>query len=113
MIQSECNSAISKHWAFSFLYHFSEIEVPGEYYCYLNFGLITIPMLYGLPWWAQIVKNPPVMQYSWVLYLGWKDPLEEGMATHCSILARRSPMDKGAWWARVHGVAKCQTRLSN
>ena len=41
--------------------------------------------------------------------LGWEDPLEEGMATHSSILAWRIPMDKGAWRVTVHGVAKSQT----
>ena len=35
--------------------------------------------------------------------------LEEGMATHSSILAWRIPMDRGAWWATVHGVAKSWT----
>ena len=40
---------------------------------------------------AQLVKNPPAMRESWVPSLGWKDPLEEGMATHSSILARRIP----------------------
>ena len=35
------------------------------------------------------------------------------MATHSSILAWRVPMDRGAWRATVHGVAKGQTRLSN
>ena len=44
--------------------------------------------------------------------LGWEDPLEEGMATHSSILAWRIPMDRGAWQATAHGVAKCRTRLS-
>ena len=34
------------------------------------------------------------------------------MATHSSILAWRIPMDRGAWRATVHGVAKSQTRLS-
>ena len=33
------------------------------------------------------------------------------MATHSSILAWRIPMDRGAWWATVHGVAKSQTQL--
>ena len=37
--------------------------------------------------------------------LGWEDPLEEGIATHSSILAWRIPMDRGAWWATAHGVA--------
>ena len=35
------------------------------------------------------------------------------MATHSSILAWRIPMDRGAWWAVVHGVTKSQTRLSD
>ena len=38
--------------------------------------------------------------------LGQEDALEEVMATHISILARRIPMDRGAWWAIVPGVAK-------
>ena len=61
---------------------------------------------------AQLVKNLPAMQETWVQSLGWEDPLEEGMATHSSILAWRIPLT-GAWWATVHGVEKSQTRLSN
>ena len=38
--------------------------------------------------------------------LGWKDFLEEGMATHSRILAWRIPMNRGAWQATVHGVAE-------
>ena len=38
---------------------------------------------------AQMVKNPPVMQETWVQSLGWEDPLEEGMATYSSILIWR------------------------
>ena len=37
-----------------------------------------------------MVKNPPAMQESWVQSLGWEDPLEEGMATHSSILPGES-----------------------
>ena len=62
---------------------------------------------------AQIVKNLPAMLETWVRSLGWEDPLEEGMATHSSILAWRIPLDRGAWWATVHGVSKSQTRLSD
>ena len=36
---------------------------------------------------AQLVKNMPAVRETWVQSLGWKDPLEEGMATHSSILA--------------------------
>ena len=39
----------------------------------------------------QLVKNPPAMQETLVQSLGWEDPLEEGMATHSSILAWRIP----------------------
>ena len=39
---------------------------------------------------AQIVKNPPAMWETWVQFLSWKDPLEEGMATHSSILSWRT-----------------------
>ena len=55
---------------------------------------------------AQMVKNPPAMWETWVRSLGWEDPLEDGMATHSSILAWRIPMDRGAWRATGHGVAK-------
>ena len=50
---------------------------------------------------AEMVKNPPAMQETLVLFLGREDPLEEGMATHSSILAWRSPMDKepGGLWS--------------
>ena len=62
---------------------------------------------------AQTVKNPPAAWEIWVQSLGWKDPLEESMATHSSILARRIPMDRGAWWATVCGFAKSRRGLSN
>ena len=55
---------------------------------------------------AQIVKNLPTMQETWVRPLGWEDPLEEALATHSSILAWRIPMDRGAWWATIHWVTK-------
>ena len=58
---------------------------------------------------AQTVKSLPTMRETWAQSLGWEDPLEEGMATHSSILAWRIPMDRGAWWATVHGIAKNQT----
>ena len=40
---------------------------------------------------AQLVKNPPTMQETWVQSLGWKDPLEKGRAIHSSILAWKIP----------------------
>ena len=55
-------------------------------------------------------KNPLVMRETWVQSLDWEDPLEEGMATHFSILAWRIPrteeyfMKRGAWQATIHAV---------
>ena len=51
---------------------------------------------------AQMVKNLPAVQETWVQSLGQEDPLEKGMATHSSILAWRIPWTE----ATVHGVAK-------
>ena len=42
----------------------------------------------------------------WARSLGWEGTLEEGMATHSSILAWRIPMDRGDGWATGYGVAK-------
>ena len=70
-------------------------------------------MSYAASLVAQLVKKPPATQETWIRSLGWEDPLQEGMATHPSILAWRIPIDRGAWWAMVHGVAKSWTRLSN
>ena len=48
---------------------------------------IGYPLLYS---WAslmaQLVKNPPAMQETWVQSLGWEDPMETGKATHSSYL---------------------------
>ena len=53
------------------------------------------PKLVGLKSWAslvaQMVKNLPAMQETWVWSLDWEDPMEEGLATHSSILAWRIP----------------------
>ena len=62
---------------------------------------------------TQIVKNQPEMQETWVRTLGWEDPLEKEMATHSSILAWENLMDRGAWWAAVHGFTKSRAQLSD
>ena len=47
------------------------------------------------------------MQETQVHSLGWKDPLEKGMATHSSQYScLENPMDRGTWWATVYGVTK-------
>ena len=60
---------------------------------------------------AQMVKNLLAMQETWVWSLGQKDSLEKWMATQYSCL--ENFMDKGAWKATVHGVAKYWTQLSD
>ena len=59
-----------------------------------------------------MVKNPPTMLETWVQSLDWEEPLEEGMATHSSILSWKIAMDRGSGWATVHGITKSQTQLS-
>ena len=46
---------------------------------------------------AQLVKNPPAVQETWVQSLGWEDHLEKGKATHSSILAWRIPWTDSPW----------------
>ena len=58
---------------------------------------------------AQMVENPSALQETPVQFLGLENPLEEGMATHSSILAWTIPMDRGAWWAMVYRVAQSGT----
>ena len=58
---------------------------------------------------AQMVKNLPEMQETWVHSLGREDPLEKGMATHSSILAWRIPWTEEPGKLQSMGVTKCWT----
>ena len=60
---------------------------------------------------APTVKNLPAMWEIWVRSLGWEDPLEQGVATHSSVLAWRFPWTEES--GRLHGVTKSRTGLSN
>ena len=62
-------------------WHKVEGSINDRYYYYLP----LLPLL------AQLVKNPPAMQETWVRSLDWEDPLEKGKATHSRILAWRIP----------------------
>ena len=55
---------------------------------------------------AQLAKNLPAMQETWVRLLVKEDPLEKEMATHSSIICLENPMDRGTWRAAVHGFAR-------
>ena len=59
--------------------------------------------------WAslvEMVENLPAVRKTWVRSLDWEDPLEDGMATHSSVLAWRILMDGGTWQAIVYRVTE-------
>ena len=61
--------------------------------------MVSITTTLSLQWVslvAQLVKNPPAMQETWVRFLSWENPLEKGTATHSSTLAWRIP-----WTGRI------------
>ena len=58
---------------------------------------------------TQSVKNLPAVQETWVQSLCWEDPLEMGIATHLQYSCLENPMDRGTWWATVHGLTKSRT----
>ena len=67
---------------------FSHTEAPGSYSNWLELGMDGASQV------VLVVKNPPVIagdKEIWIQSLGREDPLEEGMATHSSILAWRIP----------------------
>ena len=60
---------------------------------------------------VQTVKNLPAMQETCVRSLGWEDPLEERAWPPTPVFLPGEPMETGAWWATVHGVAESRTQL--
>ena len=67
------------------------------HYFYFMCFFVCNYVLFGACLVAQMVKNLPAMQETWVRSLGWEDPLEEVVATHSSIFTWGIPMDRGAW----------------
>ena len=55
---------------------------------------------------AQLVKSLSAMRETQVRSLGREDPLEKEMATPLQYSCLENSMDRGAWWAIVHGVTK-------
>ena len=58
---------------------------------------------------VQVVKNLPAMQKTRVRFLGREDPLEKGNGYPLQYSCLENSMDRGAWWATVHGVTKSRT----
>ena len=61
---------------------------------------------------AQMVKNLPIMQVTWIPSLGWEDPLEKGVATHSSVLVWRTPWTEEPGWPWPMGSPRVR-RLSD
>ena len=62
---------------------------------------------------AQRLKRLPAMWETRVQTLGWEDYPGEGNGNPLQYSCLENPMDGGAWWATVHGVAKSRTQLSD
>ena len=62
---------------------------------------------------AQTVKNPPATQETWGSIPGWGRSSGEGNGNPLQYSCLENPMDRGAWWATVHGVSKSWTRLND
>ena len=73
--------------------------------------------IYTMEYWAslvaQMVKRPPAMRETRVLFLGWEDPLEKEMAIHSSTLAWKIPWMEEPDRLQSMGVTKSRTRLSD
>ena len=60
-----------------------------------------------------MLKYLPAMQETQVQSLSWEDSPGEGNGNPLQYSCLENPMDRGAWWAMVHRVAKSWTRLSD
>ena len=58
---------------------------------------------------AQMVKNLPAMQETWVRFLGQEDPLEKGNGNPLQYSCLENPMDRGVWWATSMGSQEWDT----
>ena len=73
------------------------------------------PCCMGFPG-GSAVKNPSAIQGTeemLVQSLGWEDSPEVGHGNRLQYSCLEKPMDRGAWWATVHGVAESQTTVVN
>ena len=74
-----------------------------------NFQFISLHFWASLV--AQIVKNLPTMQKTWVRSLGQEDPLAEGNGNSLQYSCLENTMDRGAWQATVHGIIQSDTTV--
>ena len=100
----------------AYMYRYAYLKIRVESYLRVGYKMFCIQkcLLYQImvSWLAQWLRSRLPIQETQVRPLGQEDLLEKDTATHSSILGLENPMDRVAWWATVHGVAKGQTRLS-
>ena len=74
-------------------------------------------MLFTTEFWAslvaQLVKNLPAVQETWVQSLGWEDTLEKGTAAHSSILAWRIPGLYRPWSCKESDITERLNKNNN
>ena len=98
-VQNRCDSSSRLFTVSPFaLWHYPHLAILSHFFaCFLVTSLKNLSFLlthFILEWAslvAQLVKNLPARQKTWVQSLGWEDPLEKEMTTHSSILAWRIP----------------------
>ena len=111
------NCSSNVYWTVSFPHSITLTPMPKTN-CHIYVDLFLKSLFYSKKLGvnkivAQSAKNLPAMQETWVWSLSWEDLQEKEMATHSSIIAWENLMDRRAWWAVVHGVAKSQAWLSD
>ena len=89
---------------FFFLMYFKKKTGPWKFY----FFLCPLLQIHGAFLVAQLTKNPPAIQETWVPSLGQEDPLERGKATHSQYSGLENSMD-----CKVHGVRKSWKGLND
>ena len=82
---------------------FSHLHVTKEQVFYYLASMYRASLV------AQTVKNLSALWEPWFRSLSWKDPLEEGLATHSSILAWRPPWTEKSVTPTAHGVTESDT----
>ena len=76
--------------------------IPG-----LERGRLPTPVFFDFPIDLSGRESTALWE-TWFQSLGWEDTMGEGMAIHCSYLG--IPVERGAWWATVHGISKSWTQ---
>jgi len=90
----QCLKGSNQHIVYNVICQLYLRKLGKKNKCSYGLGFLSYPhfsfvLLYSLV--VQIIKNLPAMRETWVRSRGWEDSLEEGMATHSSILAGESP----------------------